>query len=150
MDDLVKRLKRADEYEPVGHDAWEAAARIEELEADARVRGAMLDEVVPALQAEVARLSALLREAEEARDKAWSDAMERAALDCDRFAETHEDLALDGLPDNARCRESAAAAARELAFCFRSLARLEAREVRDNKPTGGPDIPWSCGEEGTS
>jgi len=31
-DDLVKRLRRADEYEPLGHDGWEAADRIEELE----------------------------------------------------------------------------------------------------------------------
>ena len=32
-DDLVKRLRGADEYEPLGHDAWEAADRIEALEA---------------------------------------------------------------------------------------------------------------------
>ena len=32
-DDLVKRLRKADEYEPLGHDGWEAADRIEELEA---------------------------------------------------------------------------------------------------------------------
>ena len=32
-DELVKRLRGADEYEPLGHDAWEAADRIEALEA---------------------------------------------------------------------------------------------------------------------
>jgi hypothetical protein len=32
-EELVKRLRRADEYEPLGHDGWEAADRIEELEA---------------------------------------------------------------------------------------------------------------------
>jgi hypothetical protein len=42
-----------------------AAARIEELEADARTRGAMLDEVVPALQARIAELEAALAEAKE-------------------------------------------------------------------------------------
>ena len=30
-DDLVKRLRKVDEYEPLGHDGWEAADRIEEL-----------------------------------------------------------------------------------------------------------------------
>lgn len=30
-DDLIKRLRKADEYEPLGHDGWEAADRIEEL-----------------------------------------------------------------------------------------------------------------------
>jgi hypothetical protein len=30
-DDLVKRLRRAGEYEPLGHDGWEAADRIEAL-----------------------------------------------------------------------------------------------------------------------
>lgn len=32
MSDLVKRLRRCDEYEPLGHVGWEAADRIEELE----------------------------------------------------------------------------------------------------------------------
>ena len=32
--DLVKRLRMADEYLPLGHDGWEAADRIEELEAE--------------------------------------------------------------------------------------------------------------------
>jgi hypothetical protein len=32
-DDLVKRLRMADEYLPLGHDGWEAADRIEALEA---------------------------------------------------------------------------------------------------------------------
>lgn len=36
MSDLVKRLRHDDEYEPLGHDAWEAADRIEELEAALR------------------------------------------------------------------------------------------------------------------
>lgn len=36
MSDLVKRLRHADEYEPLGHDAWEAADRIEALEAALR------------------------------------------------------------------------------------------------------------------
>ena len=31
--DLVKRLRGADEYEPLGRDAWEAADRISALEA---------------------------------------------------------------------------------------------------------------------
>jgi hypothetical protein len=31
-DDLVKRLRMADEYLPLGHDGWEAADRIDELE----------------------------------------------------------------------------------------------------------------------
>jgi len=30
-EELVKRLRRADEYEPLGHDGWEAADRIEAL-----------------------------------------------------------------------------------------------------------------------
>jgi hypothetical protein len=29
--DLIKRLRKADEYEPLGHDGWEAADRIEAL-----------------------------------------------------------------------------------------------------------------------
>lgn len=33
MSDLVERLRHADEYEPLGHDGWEAADRIEALEA---------------------------------------------------------------------------------------------------------------------
>jgi hypothetical protein len=32
-DDLVKRLRMKDEYLPLGHDGWEAADRIEKLEA---------------------------------------------------------------------------------------------------------------------
>ena len=36
MSDLVKRLRHTDEYEPLGHDGWEAADRIEELEAALR------------------------------------------------------------------------------------------------------------------
>jgi hypothetical protein len=32
-DDLVKRLRMKDEYLPLGHDGWDAADRIEELEA---------------------------------------------------------------------------------------------------------------------
>lgn len=32
MTDLIKRLREADEYEPLGHDGWEAADRIEKLE----------------------------------------------------------------------------------------------------------------------
>lgn len=32
--DLIKRLSRADEYDPVGHDAWEAAAAITDLHAE--------------------------------------------------------------------------------------------------------------------
>ena len=32
-DELLKRLRGSDEYEPLGHDAWEAADRIEALEA---------------------------------------------------------------------------------------------------------------------
>ena len=31
MTDLIKRLRKADEYEPLGHDGWEAADLIEEL-----------------------------------------------------------------------------------------------------------------------
>lgn len=31
MTDLIKRLRKADEYEPLGHGGWEAADRIEEL-----------------------------------------------------------------------------------------------------------------------
>jgi len=34
MSDLVERLRHADEYEPLGHDGWEAADRIEALEAE--------------------------------------------------------------------------------------------------------------------
>lgn len=30
-DDLIARLRKADEYEPLGHDGWEAADRIEQL-----------------------------------------------------------------------------------------------------------------------
>lgn len=30
-DDLIARLRKADEYEPLGHDGWEAADRIEAL-----------------------------------------------------------------------------------------------------------------------
>ena len=33
-DDLAKRLRMADEYLPLGHDGWEAADAIEELEAE--------------------------------------------------------------------------------------------------------------------
>lgn len=33
-DDLIARLRRADEYEPLGHDGWEAADRIAALEDD--------------------------------------------------------------------------------------------------------------------
>ena len=33
MSDIVKRLRMKDEYLPLGHDGWEAADRIEELEA---------------------------------------------------------------------------------------------------------------------
>lgn len=29
--DLIARLRKANEYEPLGHDGWEAAARIEAL-----------------------------------------------------------------------------------------------------------------------
>lgn len=29
--DLIARLRKADEYEPLGHDGWEAADRIEEM-----------------------------------------------------------------------------------------------------------------------
>ena len=32
--DLIARLRRADEYEPLGHDAWEAAAAIAALQAE--------------------------------------------------------------------------------------------------------------------
>ncbi len=32
-DDLKERLRHADEYEPLGHDGWEALARITDLEA---------------------------------------------------------------------------------------------------------------------
>ncbi len=34
LDALVKRLRRADEYEPLGHDGWEAADRIEAMTAE--------------------------------------------------------------------------------------------------------------------
>ena len=43
-DELVERLNRADEYEPLGHDGWEAADRIEQLTAERdRLRGALRD-----------------------------------------------------------------------------------------------------------
>lgn len=44
MDELIKRLERANEYEPLGNDGWEAAAALSEA------------------QATIARLEAALRE----------------------------------------------------------------------------------------
>ena len=67
MDDLVKRLRKVQwsvNGEPCAEGnvdetvCAEAAARIAELEADARTRGAILDEVVPALQARIKELEA--------------------------------------------------------------------------------------------
>lgn len=35
-EELIERLRKADEYEPLGHDGWEAADRIEALVKDKR------------------------------------------------------------------------------------------------------------------
>ena len=51
-DDLVKRLRKADEYEPLGHDGWEAADIIEALiaERDA-LKSAQIEAIRAALEA---------------------------------------------------------------------------------------------------
>ena len=60
--DLVKRLRKADEYKPLGHDGWEAADRIDELEA----KLAQQDDLVQAA------VAAALREAAEAAEGYYS------------------------------------------------------------------------------
>lgn len=50
-DDLVKRLRKADEYEPLGHDGWAAADRIEALRAAlTAARDAALEEAAKAAE----------------------------------------------------------------------------------------------------
>lgn len=64
MSDLVKRLRGHDEYEPLGHDGWEAADRIEQLERElAAARQAVqhandhADAAIEELAAEKAKLA---------------------------------------------------------------------------------------------
>jgi hypothetical protein len=45
LDALEKRLRRADEYEPLGHDGWEAADTIAALAARVAELEAALDDV---------------------------------------------------------------------------------------------------------
>lgn len=63
--DLVKRLRRADEYEPLGHDGWEAADRIEQLEKEKRE--AALDAIAALGQAQDAYEAQLGAEAKLAK-----------------------------------------------------------------------------------
>lgn len=63
-EELIARLRKADEYEPLGHDGWEAADRIEALvkERDAlkRLKNAQ-SQMLDAEEARVKRLEAALR-----------------------------------------------------------------------------------------
>ena len=68
-DDLKERLRHADEDEPLGHDGWEALARITDLEA----RLAAAEANVNRLREGEARLSLLLNETALARDAAEAE-----------------------------------------------------------------------------
>jgi len=46
-EELVKRLRRADEYEPLGHDGWEAADRIEALTKERNALRSALNRIRP-------------------------------------------------------------------------------------------------------
>ena len=59
MDDLIKRLQRADEYEPLGHDGWEAATALSEAQATIARQQVMLDRALESngdMQMTIARL----------------------------------------------------------------------------------------------
>ena len=78
-DDLVKRLCKADEYEPLGHDGWEAADRIEELEAENARLGQQCEGLMQAAmnngQALIlaeAKLAKLTRAADRVHDSYWN------------------------------------------------------------------------------
>jgi len=43
--ELIARLRKADEYEPLGHDGWEAADRIEALTAKLTKAAELLEEI---------------------------------------------------------------------------------------------------------
>ena len=54
--DLVKRLRKADEYKPLGHDGWEAADRIDELEAKLAQQDDLVQAAVAAALTEAAKI----------------------------------------------------------------------------------------------
>lgn len=95
IDDLVRRLQRADEYEPLDHDGWAAADAITALRADVERLTQELSEGsfykesdIDALQAraetaeaERDRLRAALEEIAKLPNRYWQRRTARAALD---------------------------------------------------------------------
>lgn len=89
---LIERLRKADEYEPLGHDGWEAADRIEQLlqriealvrdrDAGAKDYCALMDrhdELHNALAAEQAKVGRLV-DAMKALEKAAAEVSRRGA-----------------------------------------------------------------------
>jgi hypothetical protein len=72
--DLVKKLRMADEYLPLGHDGWEAADRIEELVAANEALTEQLEDArLDAKEAEAYSvwLEGKLAKAREALKEAW-------------------------------------------------------------------------------
>jgi predicted S18 family serine protease len=144
MDDLTELMQSAlASYEAVGVSGSEGAramrgalARIAELEALTRTQGAMLDEVVPALQARADRLSDRIAELEAERDRhigRANDQEDRADRLSAMLKEAVEALRRwlnSGCPD---CGGDCASANPPVALCIMQdtsalLARLEARE----------------------
>lgn len=81
--DLIARLRRADEYEPLGHDAWEAAAAIAALTAErdalqAQVRDMALDVLAASGQAQEAYQAQLAAEEKLADWHSERDALRQA------------------------------------------------------------------------
>jgi len=60
LDALVRRLERADEYEPVGHDAWQAAGAIKALRAKLASGSFYQEKDVDAMRACITALEAQL------------------------------------------------------------------------------------------
>jgi ATP-dependent Lon protease len=92
-DDLVKRLRRADEYEPLGHDGWEAADRIEQLVASNEYLNSRLENVL-AREAETYAEHKELLEAARADAKeaeAYADELEKDQVDLCRQLIAAED-----------------------------------------------------------
>ena len=85
---LIARLRKVDEYEPLGHDGWEAADRIEQLVATNEA-------LVKARREDALELLAALGQAQEAYEaqlkaEAHAERLEAALLWCSGSADFHE------------------------------------------------------------
>jgi len=67
--ELIARLRKADEYEPLGHDGWEAADRIEELHNEWRFNANGWSDALARIEALTEQLAAARQDAHDAEDE---------------------------------------------------------------------------------